>query len=98
MDKIGVQTDEALHAKSLIWFVASILHSLIFTKTLQLRGIDRKTYTVPSIIDQLEEITGDKNMSSKKYERRYKPNRKQSSILFALDIPVEEIDERISKL
>ena len=98
MNKIGVQTDEGIHAKSLIWFVASILHSLIFTKTYDLRLIDRKTYTVPSIIDQLEEIVGDKNLVTKKYERRYKPNRKQSGILHALAVSIEEIDERISKL
>ena len=98
MNKIGVQTDEAIHAKSLIWFVASILHSLLFIKTQNLRAMDRKTYTVPAIIDQLEEITGDKNLSSGKYERRYKPNRKQSSILYNLDISTEEIDDQISKL
>jgi len=98
MDKIGTQTDESIHAKTMIWFVAAILHSKIFSKTNELRMTDRKTFTVPSIIDLLEEIASDKNMSTMQYERRYKPNKKQNSILKALSITVQEIDERIATL
>lgn len=98
MDKIGTHTDESIHAKTMIWFVAAILHSRVFSKTNELRMTDRKTFTVPSIIDLLEEITSDKNLSTMQYERRYKPNKKQSSILKALSTTVEEIDERIATL
>lgn len=98
MNKLGTQTDEGIHAKSLIWFVAAILHSLLFIHTEQLRLSDRKTYTVPSTIDLLEEITADKNLTTTKYERRYKPNKKQSSIIHALGLSVENIDERIANL
>ena len=98
MDKIGTQTDESIHAKTMIWFVAAILHSKIFSKTNELRMTDRKTFTVPSIIDLLEEIASDKNLSTTQYERRYKPNKKQNSILKALSITVQEIDERIATL
>ena len=98
MNKLGTQTDEGIHAKSLIWFVAAILHSLLFIHTEQLRFSDRKTYTVPSVIDLLEEIAADKNLTTLKYERRYKPNKKQSSIIHALSMSVADIDERISNL
>ena len=98
MDKIGMQTDEGIHTKSLIWFIAAILHSEIFICTKELRASDRKTYTVPSVIDQLEEISSDRNLPSSQYERRYKPNKKQNNILKALGISIEEIDERIAQL
>ena len=29
MDKIGVSSEEAMHGKGLVWFVASILYSLL---------------------------------------------------------------------
>ncbi len=51
MDKIGVHYEDSMHPKSLIWFVASILHSQIFSKTERLRTDDSKSYTVPAIID-----------------------------------------------
>ena len=98
MDKIGVDSDDSIHAKSLIWFIAAILHSLIFSKTTALRVNDRKSFTVPSIIDLLEEITADKNLATGKYERRYKLIKKQNSILNALQISVEDIDSCIDNL
>jgi hypothetical protein len=98
MDKIGTQTDESIHAKSLIWVVAAILHSLLFTGSKDLRVSDRKTFTVPSVVDLLEEINSDKNLMTSQYERRYKPNRKQSDILKALGISTTDIDDRISVL
>jgi transposase len=98
MDKIGTQTDESIHAKSLIWFVAAILHSLLFTGSKDLRVSDRKTFTVPSVVDLLEEINSYKNLMTSQYERRYKPNRKQSDILKALGISTTDIDDRISVL
>ena len=44
MDKIGVTTEEAMHGKGCIWFVASILHALLFHGTAELRVKDRKSY------------------------------------------------------
>ena len=98
MNKIGVDSDDSIHAKSLIWFIAAILHSLIFNKTSGLRVNDRKSFTVPAIIDLLEEITADKNLTTGKYERRYKPIKKQNSILNALQISVKDIDTCIATL
>ena len=98
MKKIGVDSDDSIHAKALIWFIAAILHSLIFNKTSGLRVNDRKSFTVPAIIDLLEEITADKNLTTGKYERRYKPIKKQNSILNALQISVKDIDSCIADL
>ena len=98
MDKIGTYSDDSIHAKTLIWFVAAILHSLIFNNTKHLRITDKKSYTVPAVVDYLEEICADKNLNTLKYERRYKTTAKQNKILKALGVNISDIDKRISLL
>lgn len=98
MDKIGVSTEEAMHGKGLVWFVASIFHAVLFNKTSSLRASDRKNYTVPAMIDQLEAIKADKNLNTGKRQRRYKLTRKQLKILDLWGINERFIDERISDL
>lgn len=98
MDKIGVHYEDSMHSKSLIWFVASILHSQIFSKTESLRTDDRKSYTVPAIIDLMEEISADRNLTSGSFERRYRATKKQKSIMKALHITEADIDKMIGQL
>lgn len=98
MDKIGVTTEEAMHGKGLIWFAASILHAVLFSHTAKLRVTDRKNYTVPSMIDQLEAIKADKDLTSGKRKRRYKITRRQQNILKPWGIDENQIDEGIANL
>ena len=99
MDKIGVTTEEAMHGKGLIWFVASILYSIIFTQTDSLRVSDKKHYTVPAMVDALEAIKADKNLDKNVYERRYKITKRQNDILSNwMPTPDEDIDEIIARL
>ena len=42
MDKYGVSSDDSIHGKALIWFVASILHAVMFDKTSTLRVNSKK--------------------------------------------------------
>lgn len=98
MDKIGVTTEEAMHGKGLIWFTASILHALLFNATAPLRATDRKHFTVPAMIDQMEAIKADKNMATKKRERRYKLTSNQRKIFHYWAINEEKIDERIAAI
>ena len=99
MDKIGVySSDEAVQAKILVWFVASILHSVLFEKTGALRVANRKDFTVPAVIDFLEEIVADRDLKNKKYERRYALIKKQKDILNKLGLSVDDIDTHISKM
>lgn len=81
-----------------IWFIAAILHALIFNETNSLRTENRKYYTTPAVIDQLEEIKCDRNLGTKKYKRRYKTTARQDRILKALNVTLEDIDETISTL
>ena len=98
MDKIGVTTEEAMHGKGLVWFVASILHALMFARTAPLRSTDRKHYTVPAMIEELEAIKADKDLRTNKRSRRYKLTRRQQNILKLWEIDENYIDEEIANL
>lgn len=98
MEKIGVDSEDSTHTKMLIWFVAAILHSLVFNRTAELREEDRKNFTVPSIIDLLEEISADKNLNTGKYKRRFRPIKKQNCIMKSLGLTIDKIDSYISEL
>ena len=95
MDKIGVSSEEAMHGKGLVWFVASILYSLLFNGTSSLRTNDRKHFTVPAMVDELEAIKADKDLESGTYERRYKLTKRQGDILGCWKIGEGDVDECI---
>lgn len=91
-------SDDSIHTKMLIWFLAAILHSLIFNRTMELREKDRKSFTVRSIINLLEEISADEDLNTGKYKRRFKPIRKQNRIMKCLGVTIDDIDSCIDKL
>ena len=98
MDKIGVATENAMHGKGFIWFVASIIHASLFIGTKSLRTSDKKRYTVPAMVDQLEAIKADKDLKTGKYKRRYKITKIQNNILKQWKIDENHIDDRIKLL
>ena len=95
MDKIGVSSEEAMHGKALVWCVASILYSLLFNGTSSLRTNDKKHFTVPAMVDELEAIKADKDLESGTYERRYKLTKRQCDILDCWKIGEDDVDECI---
>jgi hypothetical protein len=58
----------------------------------------KKNFTMPAIIDLLEEIKRDRNINTGTYKRRYKSIAKQNKILSALTLPLETVDEIIADL
>ena len=98
MDKMGVYSEPSLHTRSLIWFVASILHALIFSKTEKLRVKDRKRSTVPALVEQYEEITADRDLTTGTYQRRYKLTKMQRQDLAPCGVSLAMIDQAISDL
>lgn len=98
MDKMGVHFEPSLHTKSLIWFVASILHALIFSKTEKLRVKDRKRSTVPALVEQYEEITAGRDLTTGTYQRRYKLTKMQRQDLAPCGVSLDMIDQAISGL
>jgi transposase len=95
MDKIGVTSEEAMHGKGLVWFVASILYSMLSNGTSALRARDKKHFTVPAMVDELEAIKADKDLASGTYGRRYKLTKRQGDILGCWGIKEKDIDECI---
>lgn len=92
MDTIGVHSASSLYGKSLIWFIASIFHAIIFNKTQSLRIKDRKNYTIPSIIRSVDALECDKNLITNKYERRYIFDKKQKNIAEQFGLTLDDID------
>ena len=103
MDVIGVYSDDSIHGKSLIWFVASIMYALISIRVSKQREKDRKNFTVPAVIRSLQEISADRNLNTSKYTRRYKLDKskldkRQKNILAEFKINENDIDEIIDKV
>ena len=71
---------------------------ILFSKTEKLRIKEKKCFTVPSIVNFLEEITVDKDLESGEYKRRYKPTNKQNKILACFGLNAESIDQEIQNL
>lgn len=98
MDELGVHSDEALHSKSMAWFIASIIYCVMQNKSESLRKKNSKIYTTPCIIKTLEEITADMNILKGEYERSYAYTAHQETILSAFGIKTETIDNYIKTL
>ncbi len=98
MDKIGVTTEEAMHGKGVIWFSASIIHNHIFTQTASLRTTNRKDFTVPAIVHEMEAIKADRDLTLGGRKRRYKLTSKQGRILGCWKLNENTIDEAIKRL
>ena len=63
-----------------------------------MRTSDKKRYTVPAMVDQLEAIKADKDLKTGKYKRRYKITKIQNNILKQWKIDENHIDDRIKLL
>lgn len=98
MSSIRVHSDDNLHGKSLLWFVSSIMHSIIFNKTEILKRNERRIYTAPEVIGTLDEIVADKNILTNKYERRYAITKVQKDILSCFGLDHTDIDRAIKEL
>lgn len=61
---------EAMYAKSLVWFVASILHALMFNSLTDLKekSKSKKRYTVPAVIDNLRHAKTIVDMNTGEYK------------------------------
>ena len=98
MDKISVHFESSVHAKSLIWFISSVIRSVIFTRTEKLRTRERKQFTVPALLRLFEAITADKDLESGEYKRRYKLTKRQRLAIKCFNIDEANIDAYISEL
>lgn len=81
-DTFRVHSQDSLESKTYVMFIASIVRNYLFQglKTVCEKEKDKKSYTVPAAINELEKITIVKN-SKDVYIRRYGLTKKQRSIL-----------------
>ena len=95
-NKARVHTTESLKSKVFVTFLAMIIRNEMFQKIEGLRKKNRKAYTVPGMISELENIECTRNNVGK-YRRRYALTSKQKQILKQFEIDEKYIDRSISE-
>ena len=96
-DRFLVHSRNAVESKVFMTFLANIIRNEIYTKTKDLRIKDKKAYTIPSIISELNKIETYKDPNDK-FIRRYTLTKKQKTILECFDIKESDIDAFIRSL
>lgn len=93
-DTFRVHSQDSLESKTYVMFIASIVRNYIFQglKKVSEKEKDRKNYTVPAAISELEKITIVKN-SKDVYIRRYGLTKKQKNILKQFGITESYINQ-----
>lgn len=100
LDALRVYYDSSLRAKLHIGFIASIIRNDLFNKlkTLKTEYNDRKHYTVPAAIKELEKIECTRNFNNNLYEKRYILTARQKKILKLYDIDDKYIEIEVKKI
>ena len=91
-DAFRVHSTEKLESKLFVSFIALIVRNEMSQKTKKLYCTNRKEYTIPKIIQQLERM-GITRLSDEKYHERYTLTSKQKKILNALGLSEKEYHE-----
>ncbi len=95
-NKARVHTTESLKSKVFITFIAMIIRNAMFQKAEALRRKDKKVYTVPGMISELENLECTRNNVGK-YRRKYALTYKQKNILKQFGIDAKYVDRSISE-
>ena len=93
-NKARVHTTESLKSKVFVTFIAMIVRNELFQKAEELRKKNRKAYTVPGMISELENIECTRN-SVGKYRRKYALTAKQKMILKQFDMDENILTEAL---
>lgn len=96
-DTYRVHTTESLESKSHLLFIASILRNEIYQKLKPIYKKDRKNYTVPSVMRELEKISVTRNVNGS-YVRRYGLTNKQKKIYEQFGIHESEINDLVQQI
>ena len=94
-NKARVHTTETLKAKVFVTFIAMIIRNELFQKTKEIRKRNRKSYTIPGILSELENIECTRNNVGK-YRRKYALTAKQKQILKQFGIDEKYVDGSIN--
>jgi transposase len=85
-DTYRVHSQKSLEGKTHVMFIASIVRNRMFQVLKENRGKDKKNFTVPAAISELEKVIAIKDKNGK-YVRRYGLTAKQKKVLkpFGID-------------
>ena len=96
-DVFRVHTSESLHSKQQVVFIAEILRAELFNKLSSIREKDKKNYTVPAVIRELEKIEVIKS-DNNSYRVRFALTKKQKEILECLGIDEKYLKDEAIKI
>ena len=93
MSALRGHTNAALEGRFFIFFVASILRSVLFERTRGLRKDDRKSFTFSAMVRELNKVEAVVDYKTGRYSRRYKLTAKQKSVLSCLGLDESHVDQ-----
>ena len=98
-DTFRVHSQLSLESKTYVLFLASIVRNYLYQglKEAAVKGKNRKSYTVPAAISELEKIIAVKN-SKDKYIRRYGLTAKQKKILSQFNLNDSDVSRAVNQL
>ena len=96
-DVVRGHTDENIESRQMLSFLALIIRNAIFKQTKVLKQNDRKTYTVPSILREMEKIIITKDGKGQ-YHLRYALTNTQKTILNQFDIKEKDLKQLAAEI
>ncbi len=98
-DTFRVHSQPSLESKTYVLFIASIVRNYLYQglKEVAVKEKNRKNYTVPAAISELEKVTAVKN-SKDKYIRRYGLTAKQKKILGQFNITESDVNRVVEQM
>ena len=96
--RFRVHSDESLGSKVFIVFIATILRSQIYTRMKKIRDDDKKHFTVPAVIKELDKILAIRQDDDESFIRNRKLTALQKKILKEFGVTEKDIDKLINSI
>jgi len=96
-DTYRVHSQQSLEGKTHVVFISSIVRNYLYRKLKECRGKDKKGFTVPAAISELEKVIAIKGGNGK-YLRRYGLTSRQKKLLAPFDIDDKYLNKIIQQL
>ena len=96
-DTFRIHSQSSLEGKTHVVFIAGIVRNHIYQKLKEIKGSDKKNYTVPAVINELEKIVTVQNGNGI-YVRRYGLTKRQRKILEVFGVSEAYLNKAVAKL
>ncbi len=96
-DTYRAHTQKSLEAKTHVAFLAGIVRNELSRKLKKISGKDKKNYTVPAAIRELEKITAVQDARGR-YIRRYGLTARQKKIMSAFGINEKQVNDTVNAI